>query len=166
MTEAEESQIIEAEIKKRRQRLGGQTMSAIETRKAVQAELMENSQLVMLYKTILDDPDASEKEELRRDIEHRLLLHLRSYLESLPSSFDPPTLDLKAIPKRREILAIEELEKGRVRGEVEELSRGLVIIRSVEESAWLVYLEWSDEFASSENMNWIDLEAYYKLFPQ
>ena len=166
LVEAEESNLIETEIKKRRQRLGGQTLSAVETRKLVEGEYLARSQLVGLYQAVLDDPDASEKEELRREVEHKLLVHLRTLLAALPSSLDPPTLNLAAVSKRKEVLQSEESEKARVRTEVENLAKGLVVIRSREEGAWHVVLEWTDRYAEWERIDWRELATFVELFPE
>ena len=166
LVEAEESTLIETEIKKRRQRLGGQTLSAVETRKLIEGEYLARSQLVALYQAVMDDPDASEQEELRRAVEHKLLVHLRTLLAALPSSFDPPTLNLAAVFKRKEVLQAEELEKNRVRAEVENLAKGLVVIRSPEEGAWHVIIEWTDRYAEWERIDWRELETYTEIFPK
>lgn len=164
--EKEECQAIEAEIKKRRQRLGGQTMSANETKKAVESEKMKGSRLVGLYQSILNDPDASGQEALRRDIENRLLIHLRTLLAALPSSLDPTSLDLTAVPKRKDVLLAEEEDKKQARDEAEELARGMVLIRVAQESAWSVVLEWGDMYAEWTSINWIELNDFASLFPE
>lgn len=163
---AEESMTIEAEVKKRRQRLGGQTMSALETRRAVEGELLPTSRAVALYEAILADPDAAENVELRREMEHRLLVHLRTHLAALPSSMDPPSLNLNAVPKSAERREAEEREKARLRSQVEQLSRGLVIIRAEEEGAWNVVLDWSDVYTDFDALDWREIESYWTLFPQ
>lgn len=141
-------------------------MSASETRKAVESEKMKQSRLVQLYQSILNDPDASGQEELRRDIENRLLVHLRTLLAALPSSFDPTDLNLAAVPKPKDVLAVEEEEKRRARDEVEELARGMVLIRVQQESAWDVVIEWGDRFGEWESMDWIELNDFASLFTE
>lgn len=141
-------------------------MSASETRKAVEAEKMKESQLVPLYESILNDPDASERDDLRRDIEARVLLHWRTLLAALPSSFDLPSLNLSAIAKRKDQLLLEERDKKAAREAAEDLARGMVLIGVQHESAWNIVLEWSDRYAEWEKMDWIELDAYTKLFPE
>lgn len=166
LVEKEEATVIEAEVKKRRQRLGGQTLSARDTQKAVEAERMITSRLPSLYTAVLNDPDASEKEELRREMETRLLVHWRTLLAALPSSFDPTSLDLTAVPKRKEVLAAEMLEKERVRKETEALAKGMVLIKVRQESAWNVVLEWGDRYGEWEEIDWLQLNEYLNLFPE
>lgn len=101
-----ETSALENEIKKRRQRLGGPSLTAEETRRQVQAEQLPNSKLPDLWRAVLNDGDAADNEGLRRDIEKKLLAQLRTTLSSLPSSFDPPTVDLttKAKPKTQQAI--------------------------------------------------------------
>lgn len=166
LAEAEESQLIESEIKKRRQRLGGTTLSAAETRRAVEGEFMKGSRLPGLYRAVLEDPDASDREELRRDVERKLLVHLRTLLRALPSTFDETSLDLKKIEKRKEVKEEDERLKGSVRWEVEQLAKGMVLIGVEEESAWLVAMEWTDRYGRWEDVDWRELERYWTLFPE
>lgn len=144
------------------------TLSASETRRAVSSELMKESRLPMLYRAILEDPDASSQEELRREIEKHLLTHMRTFLSSLSSSFDETSLDLKALPKTATILTEEEAWKARSRGEVEELAGGMVLIGVGEESAWEVKMEWGDGYCGekTEEWDWNELGKYKELFPE
>lgn len=166
LVESEERTTIENEVKKRRQRLGGPTLSAAATRLQVEGEVMRMSLLPQLYRQVLEDPDASGQDDLRRDMERRLLVHLRTLLGALPSSFDVKDVDLKRVEKRVEVQREEEGEKGRVRHEVEELASGMVLIGIPEESAWRVRLEWSDQGGVWDEMDWRELSRYAALFPQ
>lgn len=166
LAEAEESQLIEAEIKKRRQRLGGQTLSASETRRAVEGEFMRSSRLPNLYRAVLDEPDASADEELRRGVERKLLLHLRTLLNALPSSYDETSLDLRKGEKKQEVREEEDRLKALVRGDVEELARGMVLIGVPDESAWIVGIEWKDRYGDWSKVDWRELERYSTLFPE
>ncbi|GAA6047631.1 hypothetical protein NBRC10513_004089 [Rhodotorula toruloides] len=108
-----ETTAVDAEIKKRRQRLGGPALTAVETTPA------------------------------------RLLAHLRMTLRALPSSFDPPSLDLsaKAKPKTEKQIEAERDAKDDYRAQVEDLAHGMVLIGVPDGSAWEVEFEWSDSFA-------------------
>lgn len=165
LVESEERTAIENEVKKRRQRLGGPTLSAAATRLQVEGQVMRTSMLPQLYRQVLDDPDASGQDDLRRDMEKRLLVHLRTLLRALPSSFDAKDVDLKRVEKRVEVKREEEIEKGRVRKEVEELASGMVLIGIPEEVAWMVELEWSDRPGVWDDIDWRELSRYAALFP-
>lgn len=167
LTEAESNQLIEAEIKKRRQRLGGQTLSAADTRRAVEGEFLRDSRLPDLYRAVLEEPDASEQEELRRETERKLLNHLRTLLRALPSSFDAATsIAMNKVEKRKEVKDEEERLKGATRSKVEELASGMVLIGIAEERAWEVVLDWQDRYGAWDSVNWRELERYWDLFPE
>ena len=53
-----------------------------------------------------------------------------------------------------------------MRMEVEELARGMVVVRAREEKAWQVEMEWSDRYATQEDIDWRQLEHYETLFPE
>lgn len=144
------------------------TLSALETRRAVCREAMKGSRLPMLYRTILEDPDASSKEELRREVERKLLFHLRNFLSSLSSAFDETSLDLKVLPKTDSVKAEEESWKTGTRGEIEELAGGMVLIGVAEESAWEVKMEWGDRYGGEvmKEWDWSELGKYATLFPE
>ncbi len=97
---------------------------------------------------------------------NRLLIHLRTLLAALPSSLDPTSLDLTAVPKRKDVLLAEEEDKKQARDEAEELARGMVLIRVAQESAWSVVLEWGDMYAEWTSINWIELNDFASLFPE
>lgn len=167
LIESSESALLEAEISRRRQRLGGQTLSALQTRRAVQLEHLPHSQLIRLYEQVLQDPDASDDESLRRDVERRLLLHLRTLLAAQPCSFNPPTLDLvSVIPQSPEVLILAEQAKAVTRAQVEELAQGMVLLRVADKSAWTVVLEWGDRYACWSDVDWLQLEQFAQLFPE
>ncbi|GJN90635.1 hypothetical protein Rhopal_003647-T1 [Rhodotorula paludigena] len=168
-----ETSALDAEIKKRRQRLGGPALTAEETTRQVQAEYLPQSQLPGLWRQVLDDPDAGNDEPLRRDVERRLLAHLRTTLQALPSPFDAPTVDLSAKVK---VKSEQELEKERAakdyyRREVEGLARGMAVIGVPEPAAWEVEIEWTDAFADSDRVEewpkerWDLLRRQADLFP-
>lgn len=161
-----ETSALESEVSKRRQRLGGQTLSAAETRRRVQAEQLVHSRLPAIYRAILDDPDAGGQEELRRDVEGKLFGQSRVLLASLPSEFDLAVVDLKKAAKTKEQVAAEAELKGRVRAEVEDLARGMVIVGVQDEGAWRVVLEWSDRNYSPNSLDWSTLGRYTELFPE
>ncbi|KAL8292821.1 hypothetical protein RQP46_000515 [Phenoliferia psychrophenolica] len=167
LTETLESSALTSELKKRRERLGGSALSAAETRRRVEAELMPSSGLPALYRAILDDPDAGSDEELRRSTERKLLVHLGTLLKALPSSFDARTsVDLKAVEKRKDVKEQEEREKARVRSEVEELARGMVVVGVAEEEAWRIVMDWRDGYGKWDDVDWRELERYCETFPQ
>ncbi|BGO99697.1 Superkiller protein 3 [Rhodotorula toruloides] len=149
-----ETAAVDAEIKKRRQRLGGPALTAEETTRQVQAEMLPQSQLPALWRQVLDDPDAGNDEPLRRDVERRLLAHLRMTLRALPSSFDLPSLDLsaKATPKTEKQIEAERNAKDGYRAQVEDLAHGMVVIGVPDGSAWEVEVEWSDSFADGRGL--------------
>lgn len=168
-----ESAAVEAEIKKRRQRLGGPAMTAEATTKQVQAELLPFSRLPGLWRQILDDADAGSDEGLRRDTERRLLVHLRTTLAALPSSFDPPSVDLSGgRQKKSEADASADQEKkDRYRVEVEALARDMCVIGVSEGMAWEVEVEWSDVYADADPADWPAdhwnaLEVFASHFPE
>lgn len=146
--------------------MNGPGLTTIEIRKQVESEWMRESRIPSLLRAILDDPDAGSQEELRRETERKLLNHRRTYLRSLPSSWDPTDLNLKKVEKRLEVKEEDEERKGKVRKEVEELASGMVLIGIVEESAWQLVLEWSDDYADWDTMNWRELERYSEFFPE
>lgn len=127
---------------------------------------MRSSRLPSLYRSVLDEPDASGDEELRRGIEKKLLIHLRTLLRALPSSFDETSLDLRKGEKKKEVKDEEDRLKAQVRGDVEELARGMVIVGVPEGSAWGVALEWQDRYGEWEKVDWRELERYSALFPE
>jgi superkiller protein 3 len=167
-----ETSALENEIKKRRQRLGGPSLTAEETRRQVQAEQLPYSKLPELWKSVLDDADAADNEPLRREIEKKLLGQLRTTLASLPSSFDPPTVDLtsKAKAKTPQEIEAQDQAKGQYRQQVEELARGMALIGVPELGAWEVAVEWSDGFASDLNAwpqeAWGQLARYGEVLPE
>lgn len=146
--------------------MNGPGLTTIEIRKQVESEWMRESRIPNLLKAILDDPDAGNQEELRRETERKLSNHRRTYLKSLPSRWDPTDLNLKKVEKRSEVKEEDEERKGKVRKEVEELAGGMVLIGVVEESAWQVVLEWSDDYADWDKMSWRELDRYCELFPE
>ncbi|KAK4701573.1 superkiller protein 3, partial [Phenoliferia sp. Uapishka_3] len=167
LTESFESSSLTSELNRRRQRLGGTTLSAAETRRRLEAEMMPSSGLPGLYKAILEDPDAGSDEELRRNTERKLLGHLGKVLKALPSSFDERSeVDLKKVEKRKEVMEEEERDKERVRGEVEELARGMVVVGVKEEEAWRITMDWRDSFGTWESVDWRELERYCEIFPE
>lgn len=168
LVESVESQSIEDEVKKRRQRLGGTTLSAAATRRAVESEYMRSSRLPSLYQQILEDPDASDQEELRRETERKLLTHLTTLLRALPSTWNEASLDLRSNKgqKAADIQRDEDEMKTSVRAHVQELASGMVTIRAREEAAWFVVLEWSDSNHSWQAMDWRELLQYCEVFPR
>ncbi|KAK4051115.1 Superkiller protein 3 [Microbotryomycetes sp. JL221] len=174
LVEQIESDKIEKEVSKRRQRLGGPTLSAIETRHQVEFEFMKQSQLPLLYKTVLQDSDASHDDELRRKIEKKLLIHFKTLLKSCPSSWDETKIDLttgsinsnsKTIRDQQKIQEQDEF-KNSVRNHVEQLARDMVLIGVVEPMAWQVVIEWQDEFANWDNIDWSLLSKHVEAFPE
>ncbi|GAA5887775.1 hypothetical protein JCM5296_001762 [Sporobolomyces johnsonii] len=167
-----ETSALEAEIKKRRQRLGGPALTAEETRRQVQAEQLPSSRLPGLWRAVLDDPDAANDEALRREIERKLLDQLRTTLQALPSAFDPPKVDLtaKAKQKTTKELEAEAQAKGYYRQQVEELAKGVVVIGVPEPAAWEVAIEWSDCFAEPlgrwSKGSWDQLRRFGDLFSE
>ncbi|GAA5925404.1 SKI complex subunit tetratricopeptide repeat protein SKI3 [Sporobolomyces koalae] len=167
-----ETSALENEIKKRRQRLGGPSLTAEETRRQVQAEQLPSSKLPALWQAVLSDPDAADNEPLRRDIEKKLLGQLRTTLQSLPSSFDPPAVDLSTKAKAKSTQEIEAQEhvKGYYRQQVEELARGMALIGVPDASAWEISVEWSDGFASPLEFwpaeAWGQLARYGDVLPE
>ncbi|KAM0752109.1 TPR-like protein [Meredithblackwellia eburnea MCA 4105] len=166
LTETLESNALTSEVNKRRQRLGGTTLSAAETRRRVEAEQLPTSALPALYRSLLDDPDAASDDELRRSVERKLLDHLGNLLKALPSRFDGPNLDLKAQEKRKEARDEEEFVKGHVREEVERLSHDMVLIGVKEEKAWMTVLDWSDRNSTWDTVDWREVGRYVETFPQ
>ncbi|GAA6060942.1 hypothetical protein JCM10212_003850 [Sporobolomyces blumeae] len=144
-----ETTALENEVKKRRQRLGGPSLTAEATRRQVEAEQLPSSRLPALWRSVLDDPDAANDEPLRRDIEKKLLEQLRTVLRALPSSFDAPVVDLTTKPKVKSPQEVEREDraKGAYRAEVEQLARGISLIGIANDAAWQVAVEWSDGFA-------------------
>ncbi|GAA5983112.1 hypothetical protein JCM10908_000160 [Rhodotorula pacifica] len=172
---ARETALLDGEIKKRRQRLGGPALTAEATVKQVQAEFLPQSQLPDLWRQVLNDPDAGSDEGLRRDTERRLLAHLRTTLAALPSAIDPPVVDLsggKAGSKKSEQdLAAEQATKEHYRQETEQLARDMCVIGVPEAMAWEVEIEWSDVYADTEPQSWPAecwhaLEVFADYFPE
>ncbi|GAA5901083.1 hypothetical protein JCM6882_006112 [Rhodosporidiobolus microsporus] len=174
LTSSLETAALEAEIKKRRQRLGGPALTAEETRRQVQAEQLPSSRLPELWRAVLDDPDAANDEGLRRETERQLLHHLATTLRSLPSPFDAPTIDLSTKAKKEKSPAEAEKEvaaKAYYRDQVEELAKGMVLINVLEPLAWEVVLEWGDKFGDGEvaewrKERWDELRRLGELFPE
>ncbi|GAA5820347.1 hypothetical protein JCM11251_005586 [Rhodosporidiobolus azoricus] len=174
LTSSLESVALEAEVKKRRQRLGGPALTAEETRRQVQAEQLPSSRLPELWREVLNDPDAANDESLRRDTERQLLHQLATTLRSLPSPFDAPTIDLstKAKPTKSQADMEKEIAaKAYYRDQVEQLAKGMVLINVVEPLAWEVALEWSDKFGDSDiacwrKERWDELRRLGELFPE
>lgn len=127
---------------------------------------MRGSRLPSLYRAVMDDPDASGDEELRRQVERKLLMHLRTLLRALPSSFDETSLDLRKGEKKKEVKEEEDRLKAAVRSDVEELAKGMVLIGVADESAWCVVLEWKDRYGEWEKVDWRELERYSALLPE
>lgn len=127
--------------------------------------MLPQSQLPALWRQVLDDPDAGSDEPLRRDVERRLLAHLRMTLRALPSSFDPPSLDLsaKAKPKTDEQIEAEQAVKDAYRAQVEDLAHGMVVIGVPDGSAWEVEVEWSDTFADGRRLEELTKASKDKL---
>ncbi|BGO91433.1 Superkiller protein 3 [Rhodotorula toruloides] len=144
-----ETAAVDAEIKKRQQRLDGPALTAKETTCQVQAKMLLQSN---------DEP-------LRRDIERRLLAHLQMTLRALPSSFDPPSLDLPAKAKlktEKQIKAERDAMDG-YRAQVEDLAHGMVVIGVPDGSAWGVEVEWSDSFADGRGLEGLTKGSRDKL---
>ncbi|KAL7337042.1 hypothetical protein BJY59DRAFT_705069, partial [Rhodotorula toruloides] len=151
-----ETAAVDAEIKKRQQRLDGPALTAKETTCQVQAKMLLQ---------IPDNPDAGNDEPLRRDIERRLLAHLQMTLRALPSSFDPPSLDLPAKAKlktEKQIKAERDAMDG-YRAQVEDLAHGMVVIGVPDGSAWGVEVEWSDSFADGRGLEGLTKGSRDKL---
>ncbi|KAJ8294039.1 hypothetical protein OF846_002626 [Rhodotorula toruloides] len=144
-----ETAAVDAEIKKRQQRLDGPALTAKETTCQVQAKMLLQSN---------DEP-------LRRDVERRLLAHLRMTLRALPSSFDPPSLDLsaKAKPRTEKQIEVERDAKDGYRAQVEDLAHGMVVIGVPDGSAWGVEVEWSDSFADGRGLEGLTKGSRDKL---
>ncbi|BGP08127.1 Superkiller protein 3 [Rhodotorula toruloides] len=144
-----ETAAVDAEIKKRQQRLDGPALTAKETTCQVQAKMLLQSN---------DEP-------LRRDIERRLLAHLQMTLRALPSSFDPPSLDLPAKAKlktEKQIKAERDAMDG-YRAQVEDLAHGMVVIGVPDGSAWGVEVEWSNSFADGRGLEGLTKGSRDKL---
>ncbi|KAM0791144.1 hypothetical protein ACM66B_005630 [Microbotryomycetes sp. NB124-2] len=177
LIESQELEQIENETKKRRQRLGGPNLSAIETRRQVESEQLRSSQLPIVYKTILEEPDASHDDELRRKFENKLLEHFRTLLRASPSSWDEKKVDLSLGSKSNAVVGDEDAKKRQqrdgfkddVRKHVEELANGMVLIGVAELRAWQVVIEWQDSFdvvaTSWKDVDWRLLYRFVEMFP-
>lgn len=127
--------------------------------------------LPQLYLAVLEDPDASEREDLRRGTEAALLGYWRTLLRALPSRFDPPEIDLSPqaqgkVGKREEVQVEEQGRKDAVRREVEQLARGMVIVGVPEDAAWEVVLEWLDGRGAGDVGEGLEFERYRERFPE
>lgn len=115
--EAEEASAIARETDKRRLRLGT-GLSAEQTHRQVQSEVMAHSTLPKLYEAILEHPQATD--EARRFAESKLLQHQST------------------------LLAASKTKDATLRNRVEELSRGMVLLKIPEMKAWDIVLDWQD----------------------
>ncbi|KAH8828520.1 superkiller protein 3 [Flagelloscypha sp. PMI_526] len=116
LTEKEERLYFQKEVDKRRTRLGAGLPAQIQ--KDVGVEVWSDSQLPRFYSDVLNH--ASTSDELRRDIESRLLLYKQELLFALPTS--SPI-------------------KSTLAQEVEELASGIVLLKIPDEIAWLLILD-------------------------
>ncbi|KAL7276275.1 Superkiller protein 3 [Rhizina undulata] len=134
--EAEEKVKINKEIASRRSRLGARPGS-VEVE--VKREVLGTSPLEELYQNILN---WSDDEELRRQIDCKLLQHAYDKLQILPKE-----------------------NKSEQRSKVENWARGLVILKYPFELAWNIILEWTDCESIGEHEANV-LREYVQHFPQ
>lgn len=137
INEQEEASAIARETDKRRLRLGT-GLTAEQTHKAVQSEVMATSPLPDLYQSILDHPQASD--EARRLAESKLLWHHATVLSATS----------KKSPELRE--------------KVIELSKGMVLLKIPEPKAWQVVLDWAD-VESTDEYDVFTLKSLLDTFP-
>lgn len=122
MEQTDESNNIIKETDKRRMRLSsGKALSAEQTKRAVQAEVMPRSKLPELWRSVLDHPQTTDAQ--RRAAESKLLWHQWTLLISLSTN---STL------------------KNEVKERVQELAQGMVLIRLPDPKAWEIVLDWAD----------------------
>lgn len=123
MDEADEASDISRETDKRRMRIGaGKALSAEQTKRAVQAEVMSNSSLPTLYSKVLEHPQATDFQ--RRVAESKLLWHHCTFLVALPASNDVAQT------------------KSQLRDKVTALANGMVLIKLPDPKAWEIALDW------------------------
>ncbi|TFK87083.1 TPR-like protein [Polyporus arcularius HHB13444] len=140
--EQEERAIGDAEVAKRRQRLGA--LSPEETRKQVALEILSKSKLPRLYNELLNHPNTSD--DLRRETESKLLRMKQTHLFSIPA--DSKNKDKKA----------------RLAAEVEELINGIVLLKIPDELAWTLLIE-SKDAERIEDYDFDLLRSFITLFP-
>lgn len=123
MDEADEAANISRETDKRRMRIGaGKALSAEQTKRAVQADLMSQSSLPQLYNKVLEHPQATDFQ--RRVAESKLLWHHCTFLVALPASDDVAQT------------------KSELRDKVMALANGMVLIKLPDPKAWEIALDW------------------------
>ncbi|TFK44590.1 superkiller protein 3 [Crucibulum laeve] len=119
LVEAEEEQTLHREVEKRRMRLGAAGPEQL--KKEVGKEIWSKSRLPTLYTEILNHPNTSD--ELRREIDSKLLRFKYRLLHSIPGSVSTDSY------------------KAKTYGELEELVNGAVLLQSRDELAWIIFLE-------------------------
>ncbi|KAF8442581.1 hypothetical protein BGX38DRAFT_1096186 [Terfezia claveryi] len=135
MTEKEEMNKINKEIGNRSTRLGATKANVT---LEVRHEVLSASPLEELYQSILN---WSDNEELRRDIEGRLLQHGYEKLLVLPADKKP-----------------EQVQK------VRKWAEGMVILKFPHELAWRLFIEWKDcESLAVHDVN--VLREFVNFFP-
>lgn len=156
-----EKSSIDTEVKKRRQRLGGIATSEADTRRAVEREVLPRSRLPLIWRAILDHPDAAPRDDLRRETERKLFDHLYSLLKALPSQFERE-MDLSTEAKANGDPSL----KDRVRADLEALANDLVLLAIPVREAWSVTLEGSDAFCQFQDEQWRRIAAFGDTFPE
>jgi superkiller protein 3 len=164
-TESTESKSISDEIDRRRKRLTT-TTSAEETRRIVLKEIMYKSPLPDLYDQILNHHSAPD--EMRRETEVKLLRHLHTTLQSLPSPFlnISSTLSESALAEKQNTAKIFAKQKVGMRGRIEELVNGMITLKIEDELAWQIGLEWPDLENEKKGWDEYNLKRYMNIYPE
>ncbi|OBZ66566.1 Superkiller protein 3 [Grifola frondosa] len=140
--EREEEAMLQAEVSKRRMRLGAPSLEQIQ--REVGLEVLGSSRLPNLYNEILNHPNTSD--ELRRATESKLLRHKQRYLYALPATGEFKT------------------KKVQTAAELDDLVSGMVLLGIGDELAWSLYIE-SKDVAYIEGYDFNILRQYIQLFP-
>ncbi|KAG0143473.1 hypothetical protein CROQUDRAFT_182905 [Cronartium quercuum f. sp. fusiforme G11] len=151
LTKADEIELINQEISKRRTRLTSVPKTAIETKKEVIRESYPSSDLPNLWKQILNHPFADD--ETRREIEMNLLNYYLEWIEALPSPFKDEIADLSNNLHKdcSEVRQKMKDDKDKLRDEILELARGQVLLKFNNFKSWEILLDWNEIISPNQD---------------
>lgn len=171
LSEKWQADTIQREADKRRMRLDGANKGKEALTNEVRLEVYSASQLPSLYDQILSHPKAQD--ELRIDVEAKLLRHRLGLLTSYPTKQlgrgSAPTgtaaVDRQEEDKKEQAeLAQDEAKRG-LRDEILKLASGMVIIGLPDQLAWEIDLEWR-AVRSLADLRLEQIRKFIALFPR
>ncbi|UTT94715.1 hypothetical protein NDA17_001206 [Ustilago hordei] len=171
LSEKWEADTIQKQVDKRRLRLDGANKGKEALTNQVRLEVYSASQLPSLYEQILSHPNAED--ELRIDVEAKLLRHRLGLLTSYPTKQlgrgSAPTgtaaVDRQEEDKKEQAELAQDEKKLSLRHEILKLASGMVIIGLLDELAWEIDLEWRP-VRSLANLPLEQIRKFITLFPR